>query len=135
MWVKTVYFLYSIILFELKLESMVYPLKKSIAISHKTSRGKWSPGRQCRLLKGSRYFGLNLVKITKNINFVLFFCHFLPFWTKPIGQIRIFFGPRLETGGTYRISPVRACVHACAAAFLQNGSKDFSETWYEVRHP
>ena len=32
--------------------------------------------------------------------------------SKMLDFFSIFFGPRLETGGTYRISPVRACVCA-----------------------
>ena len=48
-------------------------------------------------------------------------------------------GPRLQTEGAYRISPVRPsvrlCVRACVTAFLKIRTKDFSETWHEVRAP
>ena len=40
-------------------------------------------------------------------------------------------GPRLKTEGTYKISLVRTS----GTAFLKIRSKDFSETWHEVRPP
>ena len=46
-----------------------------------------------------------------------------------------FFGPRLKTGGTYRISLVRpsVCVSVCVSRiYLNNRSEDFSEIWHKV---
>ena len=48
----------------------------------------------------------------------------------------MFFGPRLKTEGTYKITvvhtSVRMYVRPYVMDFLRNRSKEFSKTWHEV---
>ena len=62
-------------------------------------------------------------------------CKTLDQFNFPLCFYCIFIGHRLNTGGTYRIGFVCSFVHPSVTAFLKNRSKDFSETWYEVRTP